>query len=246
MPDRQFFDELPSTQLRALELVRAGGEPGTRVVAARQTAGRGRGDHLWASPPGGLYLSIVCLPPPAPAGLFPIAVAECLRQHLEDAYGCRTHVKWPNDLLVVPERGPPAKLAGILADLVSDAPGGPRLVVGVGVNVRAPRAEFPEALRDRVAVLSELTSYPPDVDQVESEVADVVDRTLELLETAPGRAALVASCRRALYGRGRRARLDGQPVGVVRDLGDEGELWVEDGRGRRAVWAGDLTVEEGS
>ena len=209
-------------------------------MAAQQSAGTGRGTHSWASPSGGLYLSAIVALPAAPSGLLSLALGERLRQHFEEAYGVRSVLKWPNDLLVPAETGALRKLGGVLVDRPDDR----RAVVGVGINVSMDRRDFPPELRERVAILRELTSYPPEVAQVESEVLEVVQSTVELLESGPGRRALVAACRRSLYGRGRRARVDGRRVGVIRDLGEEGELWVEGERGPEAVWAGDLTLEE--
>ena len=240
MPLRHFFEEIPSTQEEARRLARAGAPAGTFVVAARQSAGKGRAEHSWASPPGGLYLSAVVALPGPPASLVPLALAERLRQHVEEAYGVRSVLKWPNDLLVPSPGGRLRKLAGVLADRVDDR----TAVVGIGVNVAPRRSDFPAELQDRVAILRELTSYPPEVAQVESEAMELLHSTLELLESEAGRRSLVAACRRSLYGRGRTARIDGRRVGVIRDLGEEGELWVEGARGRQAVWAGDLTIEE--
>lgn len=238
---RRYVEEIPSTQGEAARLAREGAATGTYVVAARQTAGQGRAEHTWASPLGGLYLSVVVPVPPRAPGLLPLAVGERLRQHFEEAYGVRSVLKWPNDLLVPREGRGLTKLAGVLVDRVDDRVA----VVGVGVNVSTRREEFPEPLRSRVAILRELTSYPPTVDQVEGEAIEVVLSTSELLESEAGRHAVVGACRRSLYGRGHAARVDGRPVGIIRDLGEDGELWVDGGHGREAVWAGDLTVEEG-
>ena len=41
------------------ELAREDASPWTAVRAERQTAGRGRGGHEWASPPGNVYLSVI-------------------------------------------------------------------------------------------------------------------------------------------------------------------------------------------
>jgi BirA family transcriptional regulator, biotin operon repressor / biotin---[acetyl-CoA-carboxylase] ligase len=240
VPLRHFFEEIPSTQAEAVRLVRGGAPAGTWVVASRQGAGQGRAGHSWVSPPGGLYLSVVVSLPACQPGLVPLAVGERLRQHVEEAYGVWSVLKWPNDLLVPLAPRSMRKLAGVLVDRIDDR----TAVVGVGLNVSTRRSDFPPELRDRVAILRELTSYPPEVPQVESEVLEVVQSTVELLESDAGRRALVTACRRSLYGRGRPARVDGRPVGVIRDLGDEGELWVEGAHGRQAVWAGDLTIEE--
>jgi BirA family transcriptional regulator, biotin operon repressor / biotin---[acetyl-CoA-carboxylase] ligase len=240
VPRREFFEEIPSTQAEALRRAKEGAPPGTYVVAASQSAGKGRSDHTWTSPRGGLYLSVIMSLPDSLPTLIPLAIGERLRQHFEEAYGVRSALKWPNDLLVPTEGGPPRKLAGVLADRADDR----TAVVGVGVNVAVRRTDFPPDLQSRVAILRELTSYPPEVPQVESETLEVIQSTFELLESEAGRRALVAACRRSLYGRGRAARVDGERVGVIRDLGDKGELWVEGVHGRQAVWAGDLTIEE--
>ncbi len=221
-------------------MARWGAPAGTYVVATRQTAGKGRADHTWVSPYGGLYLSVIVDLPGRQPGLIPLALGERLRQHFEEAYGVRAVLKWPNDLLVPTERGPFRKLAGVLVDRAEGA----KAVVGVGINVAVDRGDFPPEIRDRIAILRELTSYPPQVPQVEAEALEIVESTLELLESEAGRGAMVVACRRSLYGRGHSARIDGQRVGIIRDLGDDGELWVEGDHGRQAVWAGDLTIEE--
>ncbi|MBA2133094.1 biotin operon repressor [Capillibacterium thermochitinicola] len=63
----EYYDELPSTNQRAKELLNSADE-GTVVLAEAQTAGRGRLGRSWFSPPGtGIWLSIILRPP-----LFPV------------------------------------------------------------------------------------------------------------------------------------------------------------------------------
>ena len=240
---RHEFEQLPSTQDHLIGLARAGAPLGTVVVARRQTSGRGRADHSWSSPDGGLYLSILTARPSVKPVLLPLAVGERLREHLHDAYRVDAVLKWPNDVLARSGSADPRKIAGILADDFEVA-GERRTVLGIGVNVSGDRSSFPPELRDQVTILAELTDYPPSVDQVERETVAVVHQTLELLETEGGRRALLAACRRSLYGRGRRVRVDGRPVGVLRDLGEDGELLIDAESGRVSVWAGDVTIEE--
>lgn len=117
-----------------------GAEPGTVVLAEGQTAGRGRGEHGFISPPGmGVYLSMLMCPS-APAGELPqltawagVAVCRAL-----SGLGVDAGIKWVNDL-VLGRR----KLGGILAEL-TPAPCGNAVIVGVGVN--ALQESFPEEL----------------------------------------------------------------------------------------------------
>ena len=56
------FDSLNSTSDKAKELAMKGYDHGTAVVAITQSEGRGRKDHSFFSPKGGLYMSIILKP----------------------------------------------------------------------------------------------------------------------------------------------------------------------------------------
>lgn len=165
-----YFDTVSSTNDTAMELLRSGAPDGTTVLAARQTAGRGRRGRSWFSPEGvGLYVSVVLRDVlSAPVTLLAgVAAAEGLR--------AATHVpvdlEWPNDLVVAStdrghDRYPRAKVGGILSE---GLPGGTDgVVVGIGVNVAstaypteiAARAssleDFADGAVDRATVLVEM------------------------------------------------------------------------------------------
>jgi BirA family biotin operon repressor/biotin-[acetyl-CoA-carboxylase] ligase len=235
---------LPSTQDEAVRLARGGAEDGTVVVARRQGSGRGRLSHAWASPEGGLYLSMVLREPTFEPGLLPVAIGTRLARTLRADLGVPCWVKWPNDILVPAPGGPPRKLAGILVDRLASPTLGSALVVGVGINVSTPGSGFPPELEGRVAVLSEVGAGPVDPGSVEAMVVGAVRSAAEALGSADGHARIVTECRAALYGVGRRVLVDGQPAGVIRELGEDGALWLERDGERVAVRAGDLTVVE--
>lgn len=128
------FDVVPSTMDVARAVPSCGALPLT-VTARAQTAGRGRHDRVWSSPPaGGLYLT-VRIPwnrPVAQAPVVSLGAALALAR-LAHELGCLDVVlKWPNDLLL---NG--AKAAGLLAEM-TDTPDGQAVLVGVGLNVSTP------------------------------------------------------------------------------------------------------------
>lgn len=125
-----------------------GGAHGEVFVADFQTAGRGRLDHRWLSPPGtNLMMSAVlsveglateqAVTLPLVVGL---SVCEALASFLLPSR--RPLLKWPNDVLVE-ER----KLAGILCERMDD-----HVIVGIGVNVA--QTEFPPELSERATSLA--------------------------------------------------------------------------------------------
>ena len=134
--------ETGSTNDDVRTLAAAGAPHGAAVAARVQTAGRGRRGHVWRSPQGGLYLSVL-LRPQVPMQMFVglpcLSALACVRVLRELTGRSDVAVKWPND--VVAGAG---KLAGVLVEAGSGAEG-PFAVVGVGVNVERPAEPAPEA-----------------------------------------------------------------------------------------------------
>ncbi|MCI4342687.1 MAG: biotin--[acetyl-CoA-carboxylase] ligase [Thermoplasmata archaeon] len=240
---REFRAELPSTQTEATRRAREGAPVGTRVVAARQTAGQGRGSHIWASPVGNVYLSLVLPCPPTHRSILSLAVGVRLRTALFERYGVPTSLKWPNDLLVAGPNGT-RKLAGILVDVVPSPTLGTAAVVGVGVNVRAPLESYPPELRGRVAGLDEWADTAPDLGEVEELVVSAIHSAVDALATAGGAADVLEECRSSLHGVGRRATIDAAITGVIRGVGEEGELLLDTPSGAIVIRAGNLVLEE--
>ena len=144
------IDLLPacdSTNAVLLARAEAGSPSGTAVVAATQTAGRGRRGRTWISAPGdSLTFSLLWrfAPDTAPAGLS-LAVGLAVAEALYKVGAGRTALKWPNDLLRDGN-----KLGGILIEL---QPGAPHVaVIGIGLNLRLPAA-LPDELRRQSAAL---------------------------------------------------------------------------------------------
>ncbi|HEV8359143.1 MAG TPA: biotin--[acetyl-CoA-carboxylase] ligase [Candidatus Thermoplasmatota archaeon] len=133
-------DVLPSTNEAARQLALAGDPGGVAVVAAAQTAGRGRRGRTWASPRGGLYISAVVRPsvPAEAAGLLPLAAGLALARAVEDE-GLTPQLRWPNDVDIDGR-----KVGGVLCEsqFRLDGRGLAWAVVGLGLNVDPP----PEAL----------------------------------------------------------------------------------------------------
>ena len=105
------------------------GKPGDVFTADEQTAGRGRLDHTWISPPGeNLMLSAVLdvsgLEPQEVATL-PLVVGLAAATATSLLLLRPTWIKWPNDVLADGR-----KLAGILCERHGD-----NVIAGVGINV---------------------------------------------------------------------------------------------------------------
>ena len=167
----EVIEELGSTNAALKERGRSGAPHGAAIRARIQTSGRGQRDHTWASPDGGLYLSVLIRPdvPQEALPALPVACALGALGALREA-GCpRVRLKWPNDI-VIGHR----KLAGILTEL-SSSPEGPFAVCGIGVNMKTPvipaRDQRPCALHP-VGLLDELsvTARVPSLDELAERI----------------------------------------------------------------------------
>ncbi|HXP89482.1 MAG TPA: biotin--[acetyl-CoA-carboxylase] ligase [Fibrobacteria bacterium] len=233
------FDQVGSTMEVARDL---DGPEVFTVVARSQTAGRGRFDRPWLSPPsGGLYLtaSIPWSRPLSQAPLVSMGTALALAR-LASQLGCpRIALKWPNDLLLSDR-----KAAGILAEMHHPSPGVSRLLVGVGVNVSIPEDTLAKVGQPATS-LSVASGRELDPEQVLRDFLSLwteVDWTLE----RSGFPSLVEEYRGFTDLPGRRFRLEGAggTSSVVRVVAvqEDGSLQVEHGSTglRQSIHGGEL------
>jgi len=104
------------------------------VVTDEQTAGRGRSDRIWQTPPGvALAFSLIIRPEQNGVistsrltGLGALAVCDVL----QSGYKVPAKIKWPNDVLVSD-----SKLAGVLVETVWQGDEIQSAVLGIGINV---------------------------------------------------------------------------------------------------------------
>jgi BirA family biotin operon repressor/biotin-[acetyl-CoA-carboxylase] ligase len=239
-PEILRFESLNSTNLEAIDRATKGAPEATCVVAAEQTAGRGRFERRWVSPRGaGLYLSIVLRPELAPQAwpLITLMSAIAVSDALAKAYGVKADIKWPNDLLLDEK-----KFCGILAETV-DTNDGRVIVVGMGVNLGAD--SFPPELESATSLEAAL-GYKPDLEVVLNAILDSFGRHYVELVTGKGAETIIQEwCAASSYCQGKRVRVTDGPqsfLGTTRGLQEDGALRVETDEGDvRIVRAADVT-----
>lgn len=221
------------------------------IVAETQTAGRGRRQRAWHSPPGGnIYLSLgwQFKTRALPLSTLPLVAALCLCRALERA-GLSGHgVKWPNDILI-----DGAKVAGILVETQSAGTAPAIAVIGIGLNVRmpAPDSDHPGAIIDRP--WTDLASHlPPGRESIcrNELIARIVEDLLNGLGRfeARGFAAFHDEWRARDLLTGKRLRLEGNGAfryGRAIGVDDDGGLEVDiEGYGPQVLYAADVSIHD--
>lgn len=132
--DIHYYDEIDSTNLAARRDIDS--LKGWSVyVADRQLAGRGRLGRSWQSDPGcGLWLSVMLRPRLEPQFLASLTLFAglCVQRALVRLSGLDIGIKWPNDLVVMPQG---QKICGILTETVLEDLQVRAVIIGIGINV---------------------------------------------------------------------------------------------------------------
>jgi BirA family transcriptional regulator, biotin operon repressor / biotin---[acetyl-CoA-carboxylase] ligase len=134
-----YYSTLPSTMDAARRAARGAAIAGTVIIAGEQTAGKGRLQRTWLSPPGSIALSIVLYPDIASLPYLIMIASLAVSYSIETNAGLKTQIKWPNDILIDGK-----KVSGIL---IQNEVNGNRVVfslVGIGINVDLNISDYSE------------------------------------------------------------------------------------------------------
>lgn len=232
-----------STNSALVDAARRGAPDRTVLIAEYQSAGRGRAARRWVAPArSGLMCSVLLRPngvPPDRWGWLPLLAGVALCRAISTLGELPAALKWPNDLLLGPHQ---RKVAGILAEVVPDAPA---LVVGVGLNVTLRPEELPTPGATSLAIEQAACT---DRDPLLRAVLRALHT--ELLQWCAHQGDPVVSGLREAYrqrcatlGQQIRVQLPGQPelTGTAVDVDTDGRLVVRSGDQRWALSAGDVT-----
>ena len=210
----------------------------TVLVAEEQTAGRGRLERAWTSPPrSGLTFSAAVRPgvPLRHWGWLPLLCGVATVEAVREVAGVDAVLKWPNDVLV-----DGCKLAGILVQSTDDV-----AVLGVGLNVSLTRDELPVPTATSLHLAGVTGTLDRSV--LLGAVLAHLDRWLERWIAAGGDAAvsgLASSYRGVCATLGSEVRVslgDGRTLeGRAVDVDASGRIVVETAGGARAIGAGDV------
>jgi BirA family biotin operon repressor/biotin-[acetyl-CoA-carboxylase] ligase len=237
VPQLLVWDRVTSTNDVLLAYASEGAPVHTVVIADEQSEGRGRRGADWFSPShGGLWISFLACPGPESAPVLPllsgIAAARAIEKAVSGWRGSASRVglKWPNDLIIADR-----KVGGVLCEAVGD-----RVVIGIGINVRATDQDLPREIADRAGAVEGFAVTPV----CHSELAGALVRDLAGLTETAGRVIGVtelAELRDRDVLSGRRVITEQAGEGVAIEISPEGMLLLERPDGSRvSVVAGSV------
>lgn len=238
-----WLPSVDSTNRWLAEKAEAGAPEGLVVTADTQSAGRGRLDRGWYSPPAlNLYASVL-LRPDVPlerasslALLLGLAVRRALRPLAPDL---DFRIKWPNDVWLGGH-----KLCGILCDMHAEPDRIHHVVAGIGLNVNTTAKDFPRDIRATATSLRQAAGrfFPR---------AEVLAALLNALEpayrdwTVRGLAPFLDELNEADLLKGRQVTLSqgGQLIaGRADGIAPDGALLLATPAGLTPIYSGDVSI----
>lgn len=235
--------QVTSTNRELWQQIDAGAPSGTVVLATRQTAGRGQRDRHWASPPGGLYLSVgFALGWAARYGsMLTVAAGWGIATALRDRQ-IPVSLKWLNDLILGDR-----KLGGILTETRLSGDRIERAAIGVGINWRNDPPDPGVSLAQFWAETPQIAPF--SLETLAALVLSGIDRGLQRLHRQ-GPAAVLPDYERLLVHRNRRVAVgegDDTEWGTCLGVDEDGSLRLrfDDGR-EQSFRSGTLSLGYGA
>lgn len=235
--DIKYFDSIGSTNDEALAWAANDAKDLSLVIADEQTAGRGRLDRKWFTPPGtALAFSLILRPSAAErshlsrmVGLAALSITDSLL-----ARGLSPQIKWPNDILLNGR-----KVAGILIESVWSGEDVDCIVIGMGVNILKGAVPAADMLLFPATSLEDALGYPVE----RAEVLHDILAALIILRPQLSTDKIMAKWEELLAYRGRRVQVqmgsEGSVIGNITGLETDGSLQLLDQDGKS------LTVQFG-
>jgi len=226
----RYFDSIGSTNDEALAWAANDAQDLSIVVANEQTAGRGRLDRPWFTPPSTALAFSLILRPTADeipflsrtVGLAALSIADTM-----EMLGLAPQIKWPNDILLNGR-----KVAGVLIELVWSGEDVDCVVIGIGINVAKTAVPTTDILRFPATSLEHVLGEAPDRNKL---LHDILASFISLRPHMRSD-AFMASWEKSLayYGRQVRVEMGNEQsvTGKVTGLESDGSLKLSDENGK--------------
>jgi BirA family biotin operon repressor/biotin-[acetyl-CoA-carboxylase] ligase len=238
------FYKIGSTNTAAMAAAAEGAAEGSVFLAEEQTAGRGRGAHVWESARStGIYCSVVLRPVLPPSEVLVLALAAGLAVHAaieQVSSRVSPDLKWPNDILIEGK-----KVCGILTEMNAEVTRVRHVVVGIGINVN--QQSFPKELESEATSLRMATGSEWSRVELTAALLKSLDREYRQLVEQPDahQSILRRFAEQSSWVRGKQIRVEenGSRIeGTTEGLDQRGFLQIRTAQGLQTVLSG--TVRE--
>lgn len=239
----KFYPETTSTNDVAKKICYEGKNKEAVVVAASQTAGKGRLGRSFYSPKDcGVYFSVVheISQNEKNFDLISSLAGLAVRDTLYNMFSIDAKIKWPNDILVDGK-----KICGILCEVVNDGSRPRYVIIGIGLNVQ--KTDFPDELEYTATTVA--NEYQGEI---ELDCNEIVTDIIANLDRYILRGNALSSCENTdiISRLKNHSATVGQLVRIIKaeekfdaravDIASNGGLVVENADGQSVITSGEI------
>jgi BirA family biotin operon repressor/biotin-[acetyl-CoA-carboxylase] ligase len=215
------------------------------ALAEHQTAGRGRMDHGWYSPPSsGLCMSMAFTFRRTPENLpsLSLAIGTGIAQTLERLGIRGIGLKWPND--IVARDG---KLGGVLSEVLPANANSVTVVVGIGLNIDLENTDIESRITSRLGRVVDLVSCCDELPAravISAALIECLYDTMVRFEV-DGFSPFIEAWQKYDWLRGQRVTVEtgnGLAAGVAEGIDTDGALLLIAKGDRRRITSGSVTL----
>jgi BirA family biotin operon repressor/biotin-[acetyl-CoA-carboxylase] ligase len=230
-----------STNDFAKALAESGAEQGEVVVCDEQTKGKGTKGRTWHSLPGkGLYFSALLFPSRSDLSLLPLTASLAIREGVFNELDMLMCLKWPNDLI-----GKGLKIGGILCE---SSFSGRRLnysIIGIGINVKHKKNDFPVVLQNNAGSLEMICSKKIDKDRLMFAICGYLEKWYRAFLKNEDQKILKAYLEASCYRIGDKLKIEAKgniASGLFRGLDREGKIILEINAKEERFLSGEIRI----
>lgn len=236
------YQALKSTNELGYRLAQNQASEGTLVISEHQTKGKGRMGRGWFSPPGvGLWMSLILRPqiPPSKAPGISICAGLALAQAVKELTNLDARIKWPNDCVVNGK-----KIAGILLELSAELDKIDFVILGVGVNVKQYKKDFPRSLiRKATSLKMELGEEVPRLKLLKLFLQRFEKVYLQFKKNGLKNLRPEIKMVSSLLGKKIKVKWGKKILkGEAKDVNEDGSLIIRTDEGEKVISAGEVTL----
>lgn len=234
----EHFNEVDSTNEVAKRLALEGAPEGTVVISDVQRKGRGRREREWFSPKGGVWMSLLLRPKMTPSQAAPLTLIAGLAvaKTLSRLYYLKCKLRWPNDVLINEK-----KVCGVLTEISAGIDRIDYIVAGIGINANIDIDSFPGEFRGVATTIKNELNKEILRDELVEQLLEEFGKLYKIFQKQ-GFSKLKEEWKKSASTIGRKVRIitDRRTIeGIARDLGENGELFVETQEGIEKIISGD-------
>ena len=234
------LEETGSTNQDAMQQADAGADEGLVIFAHKQHHGKGRLGRTWHTMPESLAASVLLRPdlPPEQVPQLSLLTAVALHDALS-RYAPDLRIKWPNDLL---HHG--HKVAGILTEMRAEPGRVHAVVLGFGINLKAPAVGWPDDINKPATDMASISTTPISKTRLATAILTALDEWYDIylqqgfapVHQAWWQAHVASGAPVSVY--------NGREYiqGIARALDADGALILETTSGTQRIISGDLEL----